>query len=256
LIGCKTLNLILSWQMPIQNFPIDLNCDLGEGLENDALIMPLLGSCNIACGGHYGNNSSISKTLLLAKQYEVNVGAHPSIPDRVNFGRSWLDISQDYLRDSILTQLQNFHIICNELKIPMHHIKPHGALYNQASKDENISNLILDLIQEFFPKTSLYCPPPSVMLSLAKNRDMDFRIELFADRTYQDDLSLTPRNLPNALLTSEKDVLEQVKNIIYHERITSLTGKSIPVQADTLCIHSDNPNVLNLLKSIEKEFSK
>ena len=256
LLGCKTLNLILSWQMPIQNFPIDLNCDLGEGLENDAFLMPLLGSCNIACGGHYGNNSSITKTLLLAKLYEVNAGAHPSIPDRVNFGRNWMYFSQDYLRDSILNQLQNFHVICNELKIPMHHIKPHGALYNKAAKDENIANLILDLIQEFFPNTPIYCPPQSVILNLAKNRCMDFRIELFADRTYQDDMSLTPRNIPKALLTSDDDVLEQVRNIIYHQRIISLTGKFIPVQADTLCIHSDNPNVLNLLKSIEAEFSK
>lgn len=233
---------------------LDLNCDLGEGMGNDALLMPFLGSCNIACGGHAGNSLSMRQSILLAKKFGVKVGAHPSFPDKINFGRVLIQIEEKELYQSILDQIQEFKIICEGLKIKMHHIKAHGALYNHAARDPKTAALIVRLIKTNFPDSYLYCPPKSEIFERAVDENLPVKVELFADRTYQDDLSLLPRSLPKALLTTPSEVLDQVKNIVNEGGIRSNTGKFIPVKGDTLCIHGDNPNALEILKSISEEF--
>ncbi len=231
-------------------FPLDINCDLGEGMENDAQLMPFLGSCNIACGGHCGDDASMLKTISLAKNLGVNVGAHPSYPDLINFGRSWMDLSENVLWGSLLAQLQTFQKHCNQLNIELHHIKPHGALYNHAAKDEGTAQLIVDLLLTHFPKTILYCPPQSVIEKLAKQNGLAINREVFADRGYHDDLSLLPRSNPYALLTDVTVVLEHVERIVKHGIVKTVSGKIKKIKSETLCVHGDNPNAFNILNSI------
>ncbi|ERM80853.1 hypothetical protein P872_11900 [Rhodonellum psychrophilum GCM71 = DSM 17998] len=232
----------------------DLNCDLGEGMGNDALLMPFLGSCSIACGGHVGNGENMLQSLLLAKELGVKVGAHPSFPDKINFGRVLIQIEEEELYQSLLDQIKEFKFICDGLKMKMYHIKAHGALYNHAAKDPKTAALIVRLIKDNFPDSYLYCPPKSEIFARAVKENLNIKVELFADRTYQEDFSLLPRSLPNALLTNPKEVLNQVKNIVNLGKVRSNTGKFIPAQGDTLCIHGDNPNALEILKSITEEF--
>ena len=128
--------------------PIDINCDLGEGIGNDAEIMPYINSCNIACGGHFGDLQTIKETILLAQKYAVKVGAHPSFPDKENFGRKLMTLSDNDLMDSISQQIKLFHQACNETGARMHHVKLHGALYNLAAKDSHIAELVIQAFKQ------------------------------------------------------------------------------------------------------------
>jgi UPF0271 protein len=223
-------------------------------MDNDALLMPFLGSCNIACGGHCGDDASMLRTLSLAKRHGVKAGAHPSYPDWVNFGRSRMEIGKDDLKNSLLFQIKSFQIHCKQLNVPMHHIKPHGALYNFAAENEGTAILIVDLLLEHFHDTILYCPPQSVIADLANLKGLPIQREVFADRGYQDDLSLLPRQHPNALLTDVAAVLQHVESIVNQQSIKTISGMLIPIQAETLCVHGDNPNAYDILKSIVSEY--
>ncbi|PRY90356.1 5-oxoprolinase subunit PxpA [Mongoliibacter ruber] len=234
---------------------LDINCDLGEGLTNDEVLMPYLDSCNIACGGHAGDENSILKAIQSAKQHQVKIGAHPSFPDRANFGRKVIDISEDELKNSLKAQLDLFFEIAAKQGLKVNHIKPHGALYNLAAKNKTIASLILGLIKDSFQGTTLYCPPQSEMEMLAKKYEVTVFREVFADRSYQDDGSLTSRDLPNAVLVSSDAVILHLKWIIEKSRIKTVSGKTIPVLADTVCIHGDNPAALSILQAIHKTFA-
>ena len=234
---------------------IDINCDLGEGMPNDSLLMPFLGSCNIACGGHYGDASSIKRSLRLAMKHHVKIGAHPSYPDVMNFGRVKMDLKDTELINSLTSQLEVFKNACNSLGLHINHIKPHGALYNELARDENLAILFLKLIQANFPDQLLYCPPKSIISLLAPKFGVKVAFEIFADRSYEDDLSLVSRNHPLALLTNVDDVYEHVKSMILYQSIKTISGKKVKIDADTLCIHGDNPNALEILKMINSQFS-
>jgi UPF0271 protein len=233
---------------------LDINCDLGEGLGNDKDLMPFLDTCNIACGGHAGNRDTVLSTMRLAKEQGVKIGAHPSFPDSQNFGRKEMEIEPSILKNSLIHQLDLFFEIAVKENMNVHHIKPHGALYNKAAKDENTARLILELIVEKYTGTILYCPPNSMMESLAANYAVAIHREVFADRTYQDDLSLTNRKELNALLTTPDEVISHLSLIFERKSIRSLSGKIIPIQADTVCVHGDNPAALEILKSIHFNF--
>ena len=238
-----------------QNFPFDINCDLGEGLPNGALLMPYLGSCNIACGGHAGNESSIRETIRLAKLHQVKIGAHPSYPDLKNFGRVKMDISMESLKKSLMAQLSLFQDISKEENVNIHHIKPHGALYNFSATDLDTANVILDILQEKFPGCHLYCPPNSLVERLALERGIAIKREVFGDRNYNDDGSLVNRALPNAVITDAGQVVEHIKFMAENGEIRTVNGNNIIVQADTVCIHGDNPNAVRILKNIRKYFN-
>ncbi|MFD2036097.1 5-oxoprolinase subunit PxpA [Belliella marina] len=237
------------------NTAIDINCDLGEGMPNDALLMPFLGSCNIACGGHYGNAVTIYNALALAKKYDVKIGAHPSYPDHANFGRISLDIEMKALKESLLSQLAGFAKVCQSQNLKIHHIKPHGALYNDLAKRENLATMFLDLIRIDYPDAILYCPPSSIISELAPQFNVKIALEIFADRNYEDDLTLVSRNHPKALLTNPDEVYGHVKTMVFGKSIKTISGKSIPVNADTLCVHGDNPAALEILKMIHTQIS-
>jgi len=238
-----------------QKFPFDINCDLGEGLSNDALLMPYLGSCNIACGGHAGNEQSIKETIRLAKKHQVKIGAHPSYPDTFNFGRLKIDISIESLKKSLILQLSVFKDVAKKENLEIHHIKPHGALYNFSANDHFTGSMILDILEDQFQDCYLYCPPNSLIAQLAEERGIPILREVFADRNYNDDGSLVVRTESNAVITDPDNALDHIKIMVEQGKIRTVTCKYIPVRADTICIHGDNPNALEILKNIYKSFT-
>lgn len=234
---------------------MDINCDLGEGLENDAQLMPFLDSCNIACGGHAGDSDSIRKTVRLAKIFQLKVGAHPSYPDPENFGRKVMDISTAVLKTRLLYQIQQFQSICKEENYPLTHIKPHGALYNELAKNHELAMMFCDLLQENFPEQILYSPPKSIIENLAKERKIPVMLEIFADRHYNEDYSLVNRMQANAVITDKDEALAHVRLMLEEKKIKTRSGIYIPIHADTLCIHGDNPGALKILKIIRKNLN-
>lgn len=238
-----------------QNFPFDINCDLGEGLSNDALLMPYLGSCNISCGGHAGDELTMRETLKLAKKHRVKIGAHPSYPDPANFGRLKMEISLDDLKNSLLSQLSVFKEISKTEDLKIHHVKPHGALYNFSANDPATATLILDILEIMNTGCFLYCPPNALITKLAVNRGIPIKKEVFADRNYNDDGSLVSRDESNAVITEPDKAIEHIKIMIEKGKIRTVNGSYISVQADTICIHGDNPNALEILKKIHKTFN-
>jgi len=229
---------------------IDINCDLGEGIENEELLMPYVSSCNIACGGHYGNKNTIRNTIELALNNSVKIGAHPSFPDKENFGRKRMEISSKELKKSITSQLD---LITSQLaffQTKLHHIKAHGALYNLIAKDIKVAAIYLDSIKEYADHVYLYVPYNSVIGELAKERNFNVKYEVFADRNYNNDLSLVTRTNSNALITEPKNVINHVLNMIQNNTVRTLKNENISIIADTFCIHGDTKNAFLILKEL------
>lgn len=237
-------------------FPFDINCDLGEGIGNDAELMPFIDSCNIACGGHTGDEKSIKTAISLAQENSVKVGAHPSYPDRKNFGRKQMKIESKLLRTIILKQIRFFERFCQQRGVFMNHIKPHGAFYNFAAHDDVTAFILIHLVEEYFPDTILYCPAESLMAAMAIESGIKIKREVFADRSYNDDLTLVDRSKPKALLTKPQEVTEHVGWIVHEQKIKSVTGNFIPIEAETICVHGDNPAALEILKGIRANFGQ
>lgn len=234
---------------------ISLNCDLGEGLSNDALIMPYINVCNIACGGHYGNAKTIQQTIKLAQKHQVEIGAHPSYPDKKNFGRLSLDVSETDLIKTIQQQLKLFTKILEQQKATLHHIKAHGALYNDIVKDEQKAKIYLKALEKYKENCLLFVPPNSIILQMARQQGFKICAEAFADRTYNDDLSLVSRKLPGAIIQQSKKALQQVLLIIERAKVISITGKKITINADTFCVHSDTENALQIVQHLYQYFN-
>ena len=234
---------------------IKINCDLGEGLNNEDLIMPLIKSCNIACGGHSGDINSMERCIELSIINNVEIGAHPSYPDKENFGRIHVDISGLALKESILNQIESLISICKNHNTDLTHIKAHGALYNEMIKDSNLSNLYLDIIDVYKDNYYLYIPYKSEIEKIAIDRGFKIKYEVFGDRNYNDDLTLVSRNDKEALITIPEKVIKHISEIYYNNCVVSVTGNKHDIKADTYCIHSDTENAEDILKSIKEHFS-
>lgn len=231
---------------------IDINCDMGEGMLNDADIMPYISSANIACGYHAGDENTMHNTIDLCLKHNVAIGAHPGFDDKVNFGRKPILLSADELYQLVWKQLEIIQAICNEKQAALHHVKLHGALYNMAAKDKSISNITAQAVKDFNPELIFYGLSGSVMISEAKALGLKTANEVFADRTYQPDGTLTPRTQPHALIKQSTEVIRQVEQIVKEKRVTTLTGEIIPIKADTICIHGDGDHALEFTKSIHR----
>lgn len=229
----------------------NINCDLGEGMSNDKELMPYINECNIACGGHFGNLNTIIQTIQLAKKHNVLVGAHPSFPDKENFGRKNITISDVDLAQSLHEQISLFLSACSQLAIKMNHIKLHGALYNLSCNDAKIAQLVLDVYLQFDHKFKLFVPYQSVIAQLAQKK-FKLSYEAFIDRRYNDDLSLVNRKHKNAIIKNPKNACEQVKSI-YSGHLTTLNGHHTKIKADTFCLHGDNPKALELAQYLQKQ---
>lgn len=234
----------------MQRSYIDLNCDMGEGMPNDALIMPFISSANIACGGHAGDADSMQRTIELCLQHGVAIGAHPSFPDKANFGRTNMYMPLDVLEAELMGQLQAIKTICDRMGARLHHVKPHGALYNMAGTDASLGQLIATVVASFDASLIVYGGSGGRLIEAATAVGLRTASEVFADRTYQDDGSLTPRSMPNALIDDEQLSLQQVQQMVVHGTVTTVTGHSILIVADTICIHGDGPHAVAFATNI------
>lgn len=234
----------------------DLNCDMGEGMGNDEAIMPYITSANISCGFHAGNGDTIRSTMALAIKHGVRIGAHPSFRDKENFGRKEMHLGHDKLYAIVLEQLIKIDLIAKEKGTRLYHIKPHGALYNMAAKDPAIAATIALVIKDFNEDLLLYGLSNSFLISEGKKLGLKTVNEVFADRTYQDDGSLTPRSLNNALIESEDQCIQQVLQMVQHGTVTTTSGKIIPIVADTICIHSDGRHAESFAKKIHESLKQ
>ncbi|HXA79687.1 MAG TPA: 5-oxoprolinase subunit PxpA, partial [Opitutaceae bacterium] len=213
---------------------IDLNCDLGEGAGNDAGLMPLVTSANIACGGHAGNEATMRATVALAQKHGVAIGAHPGFPDREHFGRRELEMSPEEIWATVMIQIMALRAIA-----PLRHVKPHGALYNLAARDATVAGVIVDAVLAVDKELILFALAGSELVKAGRARGLRVAEEVFADRTYQADGSLTPRSRPEAMLTNEDAVVAQVMRMIGEGKVRATDGVDVSVKADTICIHGD-----------------
>ena len=229
------------------NRMIDINCDMGEGLNNEELFMPYITSCNIACGGHAGDIETMKRVVHLAMQHNVHIGAHPSYPDKQNFGRISMNISMEDLVKSIKEQINLFNSIVTEAGGQLHHIKPHGALYNEVAEDMELANVFFEATEAYKDSCELYLLSNSFAVVLARQRGFKVKEEAYADRNYNNDLSLVSRIKENAVLTSADEVLEHVTRML-DNKVKTLDGNLVSINSDTFCIHSDTKNAENHVK--------
>jgi UPF0271 protein len=239
---------------------IDLNCDMGEGMVTDVAIFPFISSANIACGGHAGDTDTMRRTVELALRHGVAIGAHPSYPDRDNFGRTDLLESQpgeadrpfpfSRLLSSLTRQIGALQLVCREMGTWLHHVKPHGALYNRAAADPAVSKIIAEAVREADPSLFLYGLSGSHSRAEAEKAGLRFVSEVFADRTYQPDGSLTPRVGANALILDPLIMLEQVLTMVQQQQVRAANGEIISITADTICLHGDGADAVTFAKLI------
>lgn len=229
---------------------IDINCDLGEGFPNDTLLMPFISSANIACGFHAGDTDTIKRTVEHCIINNVAIGAHPGFRDKENFGRTEMVLSDCELYDVVAEQIELVLNICTEMGAMLHHVKPHGAMYNMAARDTTMSYIIAGAIKEINPSLILYGLSNSFLISEAEALGLKTASEVFADRTYTPEGMLTPRTEANALLHSTEESLSQVLQMITQQQVRTTDGSLVSLKADTICIHGDGDHALSFATAI------
>ncbi|WP_209400615.1 5-oxoprolinase subunit PxpA [Pseudozobellia sp. WGM2] len=233
---------------------IEINCDAGESSAGEERLFPLITSCSIACGGHIGDQVSMEKTVRLAKQYQVKVGAHPSYPDPDNFGRVSIDISEKKLVKSIKEQIRTLIDIIENEDVQLDHIKAHGALYNDMNKNSHLAKLFLSAIVEHKSTTHLLVPYGSEIENEAIEQGFQIKYEAFADRNYNADLSLVARSNSNALIKNPQKVLEHILLIKNKGQVKTINGELKEIKADTFCIHGDTSAAFEIVSYIRQQF--
>jgi len=238
---------------------IDLNCDMGESygawkMGDDAGIMPLITSANIACGFHGGDPATIRRTVRLAVDRGVAIGAHPSLPDIQGFGRRVMKISPQDMYDLVVYQAGAVEAFARAAGSKLHHIKCHGALYNMAATDEGLSEAMARAAKDL--GVMVYTLSNSTMMKVVRQKGVQTIAEVFADRGYSDDGTLAPRDKPGGMIEDAKKSVEQALGMIEGGFVTSLSGKRVPVAADTLCLHGDQPNAVVFAKQLRETFAQ
>jgi 5-oxoprolinase (ATP-hydrolysing) subunit A len=236
---------------------IDLNCDMGESthlwpwsIEKDRALLPFLSSINLACGFHAGDAHTMHELVEAALTEGVAIGAHPSYEDRDNFGRSNQLLSPEKIYDIVLYQVGALDAFLKVMHSRLHHVKPHGALYNMAAKDEVLASAICKAVYDYDNRLIVYGLSGSMLIAAAHATGLRTCSEVFADRTYQDDGQLTPRIAPNALINDSKQALTQVLQMVQRRTVTSVHGKEVPIAAETICIHGDGEHAVELAMAI------
>lgn len=234
---------------------IDLNCDMGEAfgnypMPNDDTLMDYITSANIACGYHAGDPEVMQHTVKTALEKGVAIGAHPGLPDLQGFGRREMKISANEAYQITLYQIGALYGFVKAAGGKLHHVKAHGALYNMAAKDAGLAKAIVQAVHDFDATLILYALAGSQMIEAAKKTGIVTASEVFADRTYQDDGSLTPRTQSNALITDEQQSINQVLRMVKQQEVISVNHKPIPLQAETLCLHGDGAHAVEFARTI------
>jgi UPF0271 protein len=229
---------------------IDLNCDLGEGAGHDAELMPLITSANIACGAHAGDDVTMRATVALAQKHGVAIGAHPGFADRENFGRRELKVSPDEVHGLVLVQLRRLRSLT-----AVRHVKLHGALYNLAARDGAVARAVTDAVYEADPRLILFGLAGSEVIAACEACGLPVASEVFADRTYQADGSLTPRTHPDALITDAGVAVAQVLRMVRDGKVRATDGTELAIRADTVCLHGDGPDPVEFARRLRRELA-
>lgn len=235
---------------------IDINCDIGEGVGNEELLFPFVSSCNIACDGHAGDEISMRKMVKLAMNENIKIGAHPSYPDKENFGRISIKMTKTDLQESIISQLNALSAIVNKERGKLHHIKPHGALYNDLVKDETLVISFLEAIEVYKKQVFVYVPYTSMIATKALENGFKIKYEAFADRRYNTDLSLVSRLKANAVINVPENVLNQVISMVKKGQVTTVTDNVVNIKANTFCVHGDTATAVDIVTHLYNELPK
>lgn len=235
---------------------IDLNADLGEGCGSDEALLDLVSSANIACGWHAGDAQTMRQCARWAVSKNVAIGAHPSFFDRDNFGRVESAMPPDAVRSTVLYQLGAMSAIAQSEHGRLAHVKPHGALYNQAARDPEMADAIASAVQAFDPSLTIFGLAGSELIRAARRAGLHAVEEAFADRGYRTDGSLVPRTQPGALIDNEDEMIDRILRMINEKRVRTVDGSWCPLNAQTLCLHGDGPHALAFAKRIRETLDK
>ena len=235
---------------------IDLNADLGEGAGSDEELLQLVSSANIACGWHAGDAVTMRQCVRWAIDNQVAIGAHPSFPDRVNFGRSTMHLPPEEIVAGVLYQIGALAAIVRGEGGTLAHVKPHGALYNQAVKDPELAAAIVDAVRRFDPGLRFFGLAGSGMISAAERAGLRPVEEVFADRGYMPDGSLVPRSQPGALIEDEEQSLVQTLSLVRDHQVRAIDGSLIAVNAQTVCLHGDGAHALAFARRIRSTLER
>ena len=245
----------------MDSMEININCDLGEKSKlhsniNDPKLLEIVNSANIACGYHAGDHETMSSTILISKKNGVSIGAHPSFNDPENFGRKRLNLSKNEIEKLIKDQYEILQSIAEKHDENVTHVKPHGALNNMACEDINLATILANVIYKLNKELIYLVPTGSKMELAAKKLNMKIACEIFADRNYEDDGNLVSRSKPNALITDPNVAKKHVLSMVKNQSINCYSGKQIPCEIDSVCIHGDNESSLNTAKVIKEELER
>ena len=234
---------------------ININCDLGEksklhSNENDPALLEIVNSANVACGYHAGDKDTMREVIKISKNRGVSIGAHPSFNDPDNFGRERMNLSENEIRKLIIDQYEILQKIAQENNENVTHMKPHGALNNMACEDIELATILAKVIYEIDKDLIYLVPTGSKMEKAAKSLNMKIACEIFADRNYEDDGNLVSRKKPHALITDPEQAKKHVLSMVQNQAINCHSGKQIPCEIDSVCIHGDNESSLATAKSI------
>jgi UPF0271 protein len=234
---------------------------MGEGfgrydIGQDAEVMPLISSANIACGFHASDPGTMHRTVRLAKEYGVAVGAHPSFPDRVGFGRREMSASPAEIRDDVMYQVGALLAFCKAEGVPLRHVKPHGALYNLAAREIEVATAIAAAVRSVDPSLYLVCLCGSKLVAAAMEAGLPYAEEAFADRGYRKDGNLVPRREHGAVLTEPAEVAERIVRMVRDGEVTTVDGAVLSIDPKTVCVHGDTPGAVELLRAIRGRLEK
>ena len=235
---------------------VDLNADLGEGCANDEALLQRVSSANIACGFHAGDALTMQQSVRMAMKYGVAIGAHPSFPDRENFGRSAMQLPPDTVYAQVVYQLGALAAITRAEGGKMIHVKPHGMLYNQAATDAVLADAIARAVYDVDPTLRLVGLAGSELIRAGERMGLQTRQEVFADRRYQSNGALVPRSQPDAMIDSDQQALEQTLTMVQQQKVLSREGVWVPVKADTVCLHGDGEHALTFAMRLREAFDE
>ncbi|MGM0751031.1 MAG: LamB/YcsF family protein [Bacillota bacterium] len=239
---------------------IDLNCDLGESfgtytIGQDEEMMKFVSSVNVACGFHAGDPLVMKQTVTNALNHNLKIGAHPGLPDLQGFGRRMIHVTPEEAYALVQYQIGALLAFVKAQGGMLSHVKPHGALYNMAAKDFSLATSIAEAVYDLDPELILFGLSQSELTKAGEETGLRVAHEVFADRTYQSDGSLTPRSLPNAVIHDENEVEKQVLRMVEKQEVVSTNGEVLSIKADTICLHGDNTAALNLAKRLHEKLS-
>ena len=242
-------------------YRVDLNSDLGESfgrytLGMDERVIPLITSANIACGYHASDPVVMAKTVSLAKEAGIRVGAHPGCPDLMGFGRRNMAVTSQEARAYVLYQLGALEGFCRSAGLKLQHVKPHGALYNMAAKDYELARGICQAIAEFDKELIVLALSGGQLAHAAQEMGLRTALEVFADRAYEEDGTLVGRGKPGAMITDEEEAIARVIRMIKDQTVRAITGKDIAIRADSICVHGDGEKALAFVERIRQAFGE